>query len=83
MTTTTRKYHGIRKACSESRSCRPYGMCLEIAYVPAEDRVLTELHVNSNSQVIWIDGVITVCFAHRPMTMAEIREAIDRALSAR
>ena len=60
----------------------PYGMCLEIAYDPNEDRVLTELHVDSNSQVIWVDGIITVCFARHPMTMAEIREAIDRALSA-
>ena len=82
MTTTTRKYHGIRKACSETSFASPYGMYVQIAYNPDEDRILTALHTSINSWTVWDDGIIHVCNACHPMTMAEIREAIDRALSA-
>lgn len=78
--TTTRKYHGIRNACSETSFASPYGMYVQIAYDPSEDRVLSNLHVSSNSWTVWAEGVIHVCNAHCRMTMSEIREAVERAL---
>lgn len=79
--TTTLKLHGIRKACSETSFASPYGMYVQIAYDPSEDRVLTSLQASSNSWIEWTDGIIPVCNAHQHMTMAEIREAVERALA--
>lgn len=81
MTTTTRKYRGIRKASSETSCASPYGMYVQIAYDPAEDRILTSTHVSVNAWTVWTDGIVPVCNAHQPMTMAEIRAAVVRALA--
>lgn len=83
MTTNTRKYHGIRKACSETSFASPYGANVQIAYSSDDDRVLTHYNVSCNNWAEWSDGITPVCTARHPMTMAEIREAIDRALLTR
>ena len=81
-TNTTRKYHGLKAAVSAAKAWGyNYGAHTQIAYDPAEDRVLYEDNMG-NTHCTWTDGIINIGdFAGNGVTMAQVKDAIDKVVA--
>ena len=73
---------GLRKACSETKTARPYNFYVQINVDVTTGKIYTTEHANVNSETRYHDhNLIHVVTTDKPMTMAEIDEACQIAVN--
>ena len=75
------KLIGLKKACSETKTARPYTFYVQINVDVTTGEIYTTEHADGNSETRYHDhNLIHVVTTDKPMTMAKIDEACQIAI---
>ena len=76
------KLIGLKKACSETKTARPYTFYVQINVDVTTGEIYTTEHSDVNSETCYHDhNLIYVVKTDKPMTMTEIDDACQIAIS--